>query len=127
MIRKFVKTLVENETCIIRVDSVNYPTGIWWGTISGDEEATITGGRFKMKNGSPIYSDEHRGAVPAVNYEIFPDNEAVRKLFYEISELKGKLEEARSLAEIWEKTHKETMNHLIREGSCHSREDENFT
>lgn len=78
--------------CIIVVDDVNRPTGIWWGTVRSIEEkgfesckylqlvAEITGGKFCI-DGKPIFSDENRGCIPTVNYTVYPDIPSVRQLF----------------------------------------------
>jgi len=113
--------LAEGDRCIIHVDSVNSPTGWWWGEVDsitwkddhnggwGSVTAHITG-PFQFSpdqfNPRPLYGD----AVikPSVNYGVYPaDRETVRLVRWlmdttdrkdaEIRKLKTRLDEVRGL------------------------------
>ncbi len=120
-------TLKAGDKCILVVDDVNSPTGTWWGTITSVDndnyEAQITEGPFKMKEGFPIFSSEEAGVVPHVNYSIYPNNEATRTLFNEISEMKKQVSKKNHEAQIWEKTHKQTMEHLLKQAAIFNKKD----
>lgn len=122
--------LAVGERCIITVDSVNSPTGTWWGRVTVVAEhdtylsvgAVITG-RFELDKTSwrPIYN-EGREVTPSVNYIVYPDTETVRNLMW-------KLEQARSSAEKWERRakaertkHLEVMTHLVKTGAMPKEE-----
>lgn len=80
-------TLKVGDRCIIEVDRVNSPEGLWWGVVTevngGLVSATIQGGRFELDSfdKKPVYSDEHQGREPNLNYTVFPDTRGIRSLF----------------------------------------------
>ena len=94
------------DPCIIKVDSVNSPEGLWWGEIIDVQahgnylsvEAKITGGRVVFANSypmNPIHSDENSGKIPHVNYIVYPSttttNDLFRSFLYEKEQLKNRV------------------------------------
>lgn len=120
-------------SCIIVVDDVNSPTGIWWGkvvetNVSGSPgnqylqvEAQIDGGAFRLaldigRCGDPIRSDEYRGQTPRANYRVYPDTATTRQLFQQIITARAETCMARDNAKLWRRAHLETVEHLARLG-----------
>jgi hypothetical protein len=110
--------------CIIEVDDVNSPTGLWWGTvvevIPHDNylavSAKITGGKFTMNGDSPVLCNEEQGQTPHVNYTVYPSTKTTRRLFSCIKREQANAERARMKSLQWKTTHLETMEHLVRRG-----------
>ena len=117
--------LKPGDDCIIEVDSVNIPTGLWWGEVISVEEhdtyisvkAKITGGCFQVVGShKAIRSDEHAKRVPHVNYTVYPDTKTVRQLFSQLQQSKNETAAARKNARQCKSTHLDTMEHLVRSG-----------
>lgn len=114
--------------CIIQVDCVNSPTGLWWGEVTATETrenylsiaAKITGGRFQLNDWKPVKSDEEKNRTPSLNYRVYPDNETTRMLFEFVHRAEAETAEANTRAVHWHRTHLDvianTMAHLLREG-----------
>jgi len=80
------------DLCIIDVDSVNSPTGLWWGTVVSCTEhedvrrpwytitAVITGpfNRDHTNPGGDTYGDKK--SLPSVNYNVFPADDGTANL-----------------------------------------------
>ncbi len=115
-------------SCIIVIDTVNSPTGIWWGTITTKNPcddlpiftAKITNGRFKMNDDSlnpgPIHSTECKNTVPNVNYSIFPNNELTQTLFRQQQQLEQRFTREKYRADSWKTMHVTTIAQLISQG-----------
>lgn len=104
--------LVVGGPCILSVDCVNRPTGLWWGTIKTKEKkedhyeitACITGGKFQFQKEiyssylditRPIYSNEFKDSFPVINYTIYPDLHFIRSLLFHQEELKNIIHDLR--------------------------------
>lgn len=90
--------LQPGKPCIIIVDEVNNPTGIWWGEIISVEPrntwlevtARVKGGRFALdERRKPIYSDEHQGLEPSKNYRVVPDTKTIREMLAQMAHARG--------------------------------------
>jgi len=115
--------LTVGSPCIIEVNDVNSPTGIWWGEVVEVRchdtylsiIAKITGGRFQLVElGKAVRSDECMGQVPSVNYDVFPDTESIRQLFWRIQRAEAATDQAKRDVAHWRTVHLETMEHLAR-------------
>jgi len=96
-------------SCIIRVNELNFPTGLWWGTVIEQPstigkcllvKAKISGGRFGFsKPGVRIKSDEAMDVIPSGNYDVYPDIAVVRELLDTLESFKEELKKAEAEAE----------------------------
>jgi hypothetical protein len=94
---EFTDVLAEDAPCLIIVDSVNSPTGIWHGTVIKQVDnrfsAAINGG-FVIIQHALIETKEHVGTIPNVNYTVIPDTKFTReyvhdKLLHKQAQLKS--------------------------------------
>jgi hypothetical protein len=128
--------LSPGNSCIIEVDSVNSPTGFWWGEVIEIShkmdylhvKAKIVGGRVKFNDGcEEIKSSEQRGVIPNLNYHVYSDTETtrsfVRHIIRETEKLRGKLRDMTCLAENNEKLHITTMKALIEQRVIDSEDE----
>jgi hypothetical protein len=94
------------DRCILEVSEGNYPQGFWWGRVTkvGTDawsvQAVIDGGAFHLssemgRHSDPIYSNEHEGLEPSVNYWVFPDTRSVRGLLNRLLKAQESLEVSR--------------------------------
>jgi len=93
------------DRCIIEVDEVNRPTGLWWGRVTsvGPEdwkvEAVIDGGKFHVSReefiyGKPVLTDERKDQEPSVSYYVLPDTDSVRALLQRLQRFEENLRQA---------------------------------
>lgn len=114
-------------TCIIVVDSVNSPTGTWWGKVTSVHGARIDvaiwGGRFQFTAITweypfvPVLSDEHRGDIPTVHCHAYRDDETTRKLFGQLHAADKAAAVWQERAQHWKEVHHTTMAHIAASGS----------
>ena len=121
-----VSVLQPGMPCIIDVNSVNSPTGLWWGEVIEITEhdrfvtvsAKITRGKFQLGAFSiPIYSDERQGQEPGINYHVYPETATTISLLARVERAQEETRQARNAAAHWRQTHLDTMEHLIRSGA----------
>lgn len=122
------KSLQPGMPCIIMVDDVNSPTGIWWGEVVETHSektylrvsAKITGGRvsfYSTKYGCgekhPLETNEEKDTEPNVNYRVYPNNETTRHFLTEREAKEEELKKAQESAIYWRKVHLQTMAYLV--------------
>lgn len=97
--------LTVGSPCIIEVNDVNSPTGLWWGEVIDVKNhndwleiiAKITGGEFKVYSNVrtiPVKSDQYKDVIPHVNYTVYPCTETIIWLFERIKNLEKLRENA---------------------------------
>lgn len=94
------------------VDSVNSPTGMWEGEISGvsyspynrpSYSAKLTDLRLKVREDRSPMPRQFYGKSPTVNYRVLPRNEHTTYLIHTIEKLEaelGKVEHVRQVREV---------------------------
>lgn len=112
-------------SCIIEVNEVNSPTGLWWGKVVAVEvighdhafllvDAVIDGGRFAFEEirHTPIRSDELKGQQPSVNYSVYPDTETTRELLRRLQYSRQLIVEEHARTGYWQMIFHETITCL---------------
>lgn len=116
--------LKEGAPCIIEVDEVNSPTGVWWGeVIEAVDQGTylsvqaVIKGRFKLnRDWEPVVGGENGGRQPGMNYQVYPATKTVQSIFWKLQLEKNEVALWKGRMEHWRETHLDTMTHLVREG-----------
>lgn len=134
-----ISLLGEGASCIIRVNDVNSPTGVWWGTVEDVMErdghlavrAVITGGRFNIDDtGCIVYSTEKKEVVPYVNYTVYPDTHTTRELFHHLLKAEAKASNLARELKSFRETFFETLERIVRvgvaSGQRHPPQDEDI-
>lgn len=114
--------------CIIEVDDVNWPPGLWWGTVDAVDEhenylsvsATITGGRVRFTYGraighpfAPIKNDENLGQKVGT-CSVYPDTGSTRLLVRRLMDARDDADKARNAAASWRQTFLDALVYIIK-------------
>lgn len=125
--------LTVGSQCIIEVDDVNSPSGIWLGTIRSatahdtylSVEAEISGGFFFDRNGLIVKTEEHAGETPTVNYSVYPYLPSIlRGIRYHRTTL-GELARVRQELDTTRRLHTNTIADLLRRRIVEKAKDQN--
>lgn len=96
------------DACIIEVNEVNSPTGIWEGVVGGVEDVD---GRW-LRVRATIKGGEHDGREPSVNYGVLPDTATVRDLVSRLKRSQSETVGERLRANHFLELHVETVRRL---------------